>query len=81
MVYFQTKNPNFGKFLRALDRKMLICFMAIWNILRTSGIFYDHLEHFQLICTYIFSGSGIKYQEKSGNHGGDVNAAKGGKNG
>jgi hypothetical protein len=34
-------------------------FMAIWNILRTFGIFYDLLVH--------FSGFGIMYQEKSGN--------------
>jgi hypothetical protein len=46
MVYFQTKDPNVGKCLRALDLKMLIYFMAIWNILQTFGIFYDHLVHF-----------------------------------
>jgi hypothetical protein len=32
MVYFQTKNPNLGKFWRALVWKMLIYFMDIWNI-------------------------------------------------
>jgi hypothetical protein len=63
MVCFQTKNLNLGKFLRALDWKMLIYFMAIWNILRT---FYDHLVHFVLIC-YIFYGFGVTYQQKSGN--------------
>jgi hypothetical protein len=40
--------------------------MAIWNILRTFGIFYDHLVHFVFIW-YIFSGFGIMYREKSGN--------------
>jgi hypothetical protein len=35
--------------------------MAILKILRTFGIFYDHL-----IC-YIFSGFVIMYQKKSGN--------------
>jgi hypothetical protein len=55
-----------GKFWRASDGKMLICLMAILNILRTFGIFYDHLVHF-LFCWYIFSGFGIMYQEKSGN--------------
>jgi hypothetical protein len=35
------------------DWKMLIYFMAIWNILQTSGIFYDHLIHFVFIW-YIF---------------------------
>jgi hypothetical protein len=47
---------------------MLIYFIAIWNILQTLGIFYDHLVHFMLIW-YIFSGVGIMYQEKSGNPG------------
>jgi hypothetical protein len=63
---FQTKNPNLGKFWRALDWKMLIYFMPIWNILQTFGIFYNHLLHF-VFTWYIFSGFGIMYQEKSGN--------------
>jgi hypothetical protein len=66
MVYFQTKNPNLGKFFRALDWKMLICFMAIWNILRTCGIAYDHLVQF-LFNGQIFSSFEIVHQEKSGN--------------
>jgi hypothetical protein len=45
VVYFQTKNPYLGKFLRALDWKMLNYFTGIWNILRTIRIFYDHLVH------------------------------------
>jgi hypothetical protein len=53
MVSFQTKNPNLGKFWRALDGKMLIYFRVIWNILRIFGIFYDHLVHFVFIW-YIF---------------------------
>jgi hypothetical protein len=39
MVYFQTKNTYLGNFFRALDWKMLIYFMTIWNILRTFGEF------------------------------------------
>jgi hypothetical protein len=66
MVTFQTKNPNLGKFWRAIDGKMLTYFMATWNILQTFGIFCDHLVHFVFIW-YIFSGFGIMYQEKSGN--------------
>jgi hypothetical protein len=54
MVYFRTKNPNLGQFWRALDWRMYIYFMAIWNILRTFEIFYDQLVHFVLIW-YIFS--------------------------
>jgi hypothetical protein len=40
--------------------------MAIWNIIWTFEIIFDHLVHFVFIwCT--FSGFGIMYQEKSGN--------------
>jgi hypothetical protein len=53
MVYFQTKNPNLGKFLSALDWKVSIYFMAIWNIIQTFGKIYDHLAHFVFIW-YIF---------------------------
>jgi hypothetical protein len=49
MIYFQTKNPNLGQFWKALDWKMLIPFMAIWNIFRTFAIFYDRLEYFVVI--------------------------------
>jgi hypothetical protein len=47
---------------------MLIYFMAIWNILQTFGIFYDHMVHFVFIW-YIFSGLDMMDQEKSGNPG------------
>jgi hypothetical protein len=53
MVCFQTKNLNLDKFWWTLEWIMLKYFMAIWNILRTLGIFYDHLVHFMLIW-YIF---------------------------
>jgi hypothetical protein len=66
MVYFQTKNTNLVKFWRALDGKILIYFKAIWNILQEFGIFDYHLVHFGFIW-YVFSGLGIKFQEKSGN--------------
>jgi hypothetical protein len=48
MVYFQTKNPNLGKFWRALECKMLVYFMTIWNILRTFGI--CNLWPFGIVC-------------------------------
>jgi hypothetical protein len=54
------------KFWRALDWKLFIYLMAMWNILRTFEKFYDHLVHFVLIWN-IFSGFGIMYREKSGN--------------
>jgi hypothetical protein len=68
MVYFQTKNTILDKFWSALDWKMLIYFMDVWNILRTFGIFYDHLVHFVFIW-YIFPVFGIMYHENSGNPG------------
>jgi hypothetical protein len=43
MAYFQTKNPNLGKFFRVLQWKMLQHFKAIWSILLPFGLFYWHL--------------------------------------
>jgi hypothetical protein len=54
MVCFQSKNPNLGKFWSAIDWKMLIYFMAVWNILLRFGRFSGHLVHFVFIW-YIFS--------------------------
>jgi hypothetical protein len=49
MVYFQAKN-TLGKFWRAIECKVLVNFMAIWNILRSFGIFYVHLSiHVEII--------------------------------
>jgi hypothetical protein len=67
MVSLKTKNPNLGKFWRALDWKMLIYFLAIWNILQTFGICYDHLVHFVFIWDTYFYRLGKLYQEKYGN--------------
>jgi hypothetical protein len=41
--FFQTKNPNLGKCLRALDWKMLI--FILWPL----GTFYGHLWYFMTI--------------------------------
>jgi hypothetical protein len=35
--FFHTKNPYLGKFWRALEWTMLVCFMTFWNILRPFG--------------------------------------------
>jgi hypothetical protein len=43
LVYFQTKNPDLGTFWRALDWKMMLYFMIIWDILRPFGIIYGRL--------------------------------------
>jgi hypothetical protein len=62
MVNFQTKNPNLGKFLKVLQRKMLGFFMAFslftakWYILWPFGTIW-----------YIFPHFGTLHSEKSGN--------------
>jgi hypothetical protein len=48
MVYFQTKNPNLGKFWSALERKMFVYLMTIWNNLWPFGIVCGHLVKFSL---------------------------------
>jgi hypothetical protein len=45
-VYFHTNNPDLGKFCRVLERKLLVYFIAIWNILRPYSILSAHLEYF-----------------------------------
>jgi hypothetical protein len=66
MVFFQTKNPNLGKFWRVLQWKMLVCFITVWNILRPFGRFHGHLVDF-MVTWYILSSFGKLYQQKSGN--------------
>jgi hypothetical protein len=53
MAYFETKNPNLGKFWMVLKWKMLVYFIAIWFIIRPFGIFCGHLVYFMVIW-YIF---------------------------
>jgi hypothetical protein len=65
MVYFQTKIPDLGKILRALEWKMLSYFMTIWNILLPFGIINGRLA---IWC--IFPVLVCLDQEKSGNPGG-----------
>jgi hypothetical protein len=59
MVCFQTKNPNLGKFLRAIEWKLLVYFMVIWLIIWPFGNV--------VVIWYIFPRFGILCQEKSGN--------------
>jgi hypothetical protein len=70
MVYFQTENPDLGKFWNVLQRKMLVNFMAIRAILLPFRTYYlnGHLVYFVVILVY-FSRFGMLYQEKSGNPG------------
>jgi hypothetical protein len=53
VVYFQTKNPNLGKFWSVLQCKMLVYFMAIWSSLRPFGRFCVNLVCF-IVIWYIF---------------------------
>jgi hypothetical protein len=67
MVFFETKNPNSGKFLKALKWKRLVYFMAIWNILQPFGIFLWPFGNLVGIW-YIFPRFGIlNHDKKSGN--------------
>jgi hypothetical protein len=66
MVYFQTKNPNLGKFVKksllikdvGLFCVNLVDFTAIWCILWLLGIFYRNLVYFWVIW-YIFPRFGM----------------------
>jgi hypothetical protein len=51
MVYFQTKNLNLGTFLSALEWKMFLYCMIIWNILWPFGIIYRILVF--LVCGHL----------------------------
>jgi hypothetical protein len=66
MVCFQIKNPNFGKFWRVLQWKILVYFMTILSIFRPLEIFYGHLIYF-VFNWYISPRFGILFREKSGN--------------
>jgi hypothetical protein len=67
VAYFQTENPDLGKFWRVLQWRMLVYYMycnynyftAIWYCLWPSGIF--------VVIWYIISHFGVLYQEKSCN--------------
>jgi hypothetical protein len=52
--FFFKPKSHFGYiFGRALVRKMLIYFTAVWTILRAFGIFYEHLVHFVFIWYHV----------------------------
>jgi uncharacterized membrane protein HdeD (DUF308 family) len=64
MAYFQTKNPNLGKFWRDLLEKILVIFTAIlvyftaiWYILWPFGIYFRLFGMF-------YPRFGLLYQEK-----------------
>jgi hypothetical protein len=58
MVYFQTKNPQLGKFRRVIGSKLLIRFHGHLEYFTDIWDFFDHLVHFVFIW-YIISGFGI----------------------
>jgi hypothetical protein len=67
-INFQTKNPNFGKFWKVLQWKILVYFGAILSILQPNGILFGDSVHFVVIW-YIFPLFGMLRREKSGNLG------------
>jgi hypothetical protein len=44
MAYFQTKNPNLGKFWRDMQWKMLVYFTSIWQFLWPFGKYYGYIS-------------------------------------
>jgi hypothetical protein len=68
VVYFQTKNPNLGKFWRVLQWRR--CWLILWPFglfyCHFVGIYNGHVVYFVNIWVY-FSHCAILYQEKSGN--------------
>jgi hypothetical protein len=65
MVGFQTKNPNFGKFLKVFAMENVGKLFAHLVYFTALEIFYGHLVYF-LVIWYIFPRFGMLYQEKSG---------------
>jgi hypothetical protein len=67
MVYFQTKNPNLGKFSRGLHWKRLL------GILHGRLVYFTDIGYnlwplvYLMVIWYIFSRFGKYYREKSGN--------------
>jgi hypothetical protein len=59
---FSNQKTNLAIFWWVLQWKVLVYFMAIWNILLPFAIFYVWLQIW-----FIFSRFGMLYQEKSGN--------------
>jgi hypothetical protein len=53
MVYFQTKNPNLGKFCRVLQWMMLVYFMSVSSILQPYAVICFHLVYFK-VCFFPF---------------------------
>jgi hypothetical protein len=54
MVYFQNKNPNLGKFWRALEWKRLLYYLAVWNILQPFRTYFGHLVIYLVAIRNIF---------------------------
>jgi hypothetical protein len=57
-----------------MEVKRLVYSMALWNIVRTFGIFYGHFGNLVAIL-YIFPHFGILCQEKSGNPAGELTSS------
>jgi hypothetical protein len=61
MVYFQTRNPNLGKFCRVLQWEILAYFIAIWSIFRPyRNMFYSTFAFFWYIVPQKSGNTGLK---------------------
>jgi hypothetical protein len=69
MVYFQTKDPNLGKFSRVLQWKTLVYFMDVWSIPLT---FVVTIWYILWSFGIYFCRFGILNQEKSGSPAGGI---------
>jgi hypothetical protein len=74
MAYFQTKNPDLGKFWRVLQWKMLVFYMAIWVYFIAIWYFCGHYVYLWLFG--VFFRYGMVYQAKSGNPAADAKLTK-----
>jgi hypothetical protein len=73
---FKPKIPIWEKIFRALDWKMLVYVMSIWNILRIFGVLFMTIWYTLCSLGAFFTGFGIMQQEKSGNPAIQTAAAK-----
>jgi hypothetical protein len=74
MVYFNTKNPDLGKFWRALEWKMLVYFMTVLEYI---AAIWKILCQFGTVCglpVYFFPVWRVCTKNKSGNPGRRTNA-------
>jgi hypothetical protein len=66
IAYFNSKTPNMDKIWSALEWKMLLYFITVWNIFQSFGKICNCLVYFSVLW-FIFPILVCLDQEKSGN--------------